>query len=49
MNDRPVEDYESEHRRLLEQVIAETRGTADLTGCAKLSEPVLRALAAVGC
>lgn len=47
MNDRPVEDYESEHRRLLEQVIAETRGTADLTGCAKLSEPVLRALAAV--
>ncbi|MER2603882.1 MAG: methyltransferase domain-containing protein, partial [Candidatus Competibacter phosphatis] len=47
MNDRPVEDYESEHRRLLEQVIAETRGTADLTGCSKLSEPVLRALAAV--
>ena len=47
MNDRPVEDYEGEHRRLLEQVIAETRGTADLTGCAKLSEPVLRALAAV--
>ncbi len=47
MNDRPVEDYESEHRRLLEQVIAETRGTADLTGCAKLSELVLRALAAV--
>ncbi len=47
MNDRPVEDYESEHRRLLEQVIAETRGTADLTGCAKLSEPVLRALAVV--
>ena len=47
MNDRPVEDYESEHRRLLEQVIAETRGTADLTGCAKLSEPVLRALATV--
>ena len=47
MNDRPVEDYESEHRRLLEQVIAETRGTADLTGCSKLSEPVLRALAVV--
>ena len=47
MNDRPVEDYESEHRRLLEQVITETRGTADLTGCSKLSEPVLRALAAV--
>lgn len=47
MNDRPVEDYESEHRRLLEQVIAETRGTADLTGCSELSEPVLRALATV--
>ncbi len=47
MNDRLVEDYESEHRRLLEQVIAETQGTAGLTGCSKLSEPVLRALAAV--
>ncbi len=49
MNDRPVEDYEyeSERQRLLEQVIAETRGTAGLTGCAELSEPVLRALAAV--
>ncbi|MCB1824964.1 MAG: protein-L-isoaspartate(D-aspartate) O-methyltransferase [Candidatus Competibacteraceae bacterium] len=47
MNDRLDEDYESEHRRLLERVIAETRGTADLTGCSKLSEPVLRALATV--
>ena len=47
MSGKFVEDYEREHQRLLEQVIAETRETAGLTGCAKLSEPVLRALATV--
>ena len=47
MNDRSVKDYESEHRRLLERVIAETRETAGLTGCSKLSERVLHGLATV--
>ncbi len=51
MAERPLVAHEAEYasvrQRLLEQVVAETRETGDLTGCYELSEAVLRALATV--
>ena len=47
MNDRSVEDYESEAPALAGAGDRGNPGTADLTGCSKLSELVPRALAAV--
>ena len=51
MAERPLVAHEAEYasvrQRLLEQVVAETRETGDLTGCYELSEAVLRALVTV--
>lgn len=47
MSDEWVEDDESLRRRLLEQIITETRKTAALTGCSALSERVQHVLAMV--
>lgn len=47
MTDKLVGERENARRRLLERVVAEMRETGDLTGCYRLSDRVLQALAAV--
>lgn len=47
MSNELASEFEGELQHLLDQVVAETRATGQLTGCFALSERVLAALAAV--
>lgn len=47
MNDPAGHDYATAHQRLLEQVVADIRETARLTGCHALSDRVLQVMAAI--